>query len=150
MRWKQCDWRRRRSADDLVALQLIIDRSRMHLRQRRNLADDDEAFRLTLIGAAKNPILLRIGTSQYSMIRSIRCRSCEAAGSGAQPRKDHVKIPGAVAQRDADAAKRVKHHYGVSSLRWRRAFAAGHRQRRMAGTPPQRSGPLTLPFIARP
>jgi hypothetical protein len=28
------------------------------------------------------------------MIRAIRCRSCEAAGSGAQSRKDHVKIPG--------------------------------------------------------
>ena len=117
----------RRSADDLAALQLIIDKSRAHLRQRCNLADDDEAFHLALIGAAKNPILLRIGKSLYLMTRFIRCSYFEAAGSGAQSIKDHVKILEAVAQRDAaHAAKLVKRHYAVSSQRWRRAFDAGH------------------------
>src|SRR5262245_61748115 len=50
---------RRRTAGDLVAMQAIIEGARKNLQDAANLADDDEAFHLALIGAAKNPILLR-------------------------------------------------------------------------------------------
>ena len=112
---------KRRTADDLAALQLIIERSRAHLRQGRNLADDDEEFHLALIGAAKNPILLRIGKSLYLMTHSVRRAYFEAAGSGAQSIKDHLKILETIAQRDAtQAARLMKRHYAGSSARWRK------------------------------
>jgi len=61
------------------------------------------------------------------MTRSIRCSDFEAAGSGAQSSKDHVRILKAVAQCDAaQSAKLVRRHYAVSSLRWRSVFDAGH------------------------
>ncbi len=116
---------RRRSPGDLADLASIIERSRTSLREGRNLAADDEAFHLALIAAAKNPILLRIGKSLYLMTRSIRHTYFEAAGSGAQSIKEHVRILAAVAQRDsAEAAKLLKRHYAGSSARWRKVYAA--------------------------
>ncbi len=113
----------RRSADDLVAMQLIIEKSRVHLRQGRNLADDDEAFHLALIRSAKNPILLRIGKSLYLLTHSVRRAYFEVAGSGAQSIKDHLKILETVAQRDAvQAARLIKRHYVGSSVRWRKVY----------------------------
>jgi len=118
---------KRRSHGDLAALHAIIDKSRAHLQEGRNLADDDEAFHLALIGAAKNPILLRISKSLYLMTRHVRRAYFEAVGSGAQSIKDHVKILDSVVQRDAArAAKLVQRHYAGSSALWRRVYAAGH------------------------
>jgi DNA-binding FadR family transcriptional regulator len=119
----------RRSAGDLDDLLAILERSRTNLRHGRNLADDDEAFHLALIGAAKNPILLRIGKSLYLMTRSVRHAYFEAAGSGAQSLREHARILDAVARRDATlAAKLVRRHYAGSSARWRRASASGRRR----------------------
>jgi GntR family transcriptional regulator, transcriptional repressor for pyruvate dehydrogenase complex len=116
---------KRRSSGDLDDLASIIERSRTHLREGRNLAVDDEAFHLALIAAAKNPILLRIGRSLYLMTRSIRQAYFEAAGSGAQSIKEHVRILDALAQRDsARAAKLLKRHYAGSSKRWTRIYDA--------------------------
>jgi DNA-binding FadR family transcriptional regulator len=115
---------KRRSPRDLATLQSIIERSRANLQDGCNLADDDEAFHLALIGAAKNPILLRIGKSLYLMTRTVRHAYFDAAGSGRQSIKDHVKILKTVAQRDAvQAAELLKRHYAGSSARWRRVHA---------------------------
>ena len=114
---------KRRSPEDVAAMQSIIEKSRKNLQDGRNLAEDDEAFHLTLIGAAKNPILQRIGKSLYLMTRSVRRNCFEAPGSGAQSIKEHVKILEAVARRDAAAAaKLMKRHYVGSSARWRRVY----------------------------
>jgi GntR family transcriptional repressor for pyruvate dehydrogenase complex len=112
---------RRRAPGDLATMQAIIEGARKNLRDRRNLADDDEAFHLALIDAARNPILLRIAKSLYLMTRSIRHSYFEAAGSGAQSIREHVKILEAVAQRDPGrAAKLLIRHYAGSSARWKR------------------------------
>ena len=112
---------KRRSPDDLAVLHSIIEKSRGNLREGRNLADDDEAFHLALIGAAKNPILVRIGKSLYLMTRSVRHTYFGTAGSGAQSIKEHVKILEAVARRDAaQATKLVRRHYAGSSACWRK------------------------------
>ena len=73
---------KRRTSDDIVAMQATIETSSVNLRSGRNLADDDEAFHLALIGAAKNPILLRISKSLYLITRSVRLAYFEAAGGG--------------------------------------------------------------------
>ena len=123
---------RRRTPADLAAMQTIIARARANLQDKGNLADDDEAFHLALIGAAKNPILLRIAKSLYLMTTSVRRAYFEAAGSGAQSIREHVRILEAVAQRDAGrAAKLLRRHYAGSSARWRRAYAAGHAEHRL-------------------
>jgi GntR family transcriptional regulator, transcriptional repressor for pyruvate dehydrogenase complex len=118
---------KRRTPADLLIMQDIIERSRKNLRDGCNLADDDEAFHLALIEAAKNPILLRIGKSLYLMTRCIRHTYFEAAGSSAQSIKEHSKILQAVTQRDATrAAWLLQRHYAGSSARWRRLFALDH------------------------
>lgn len=118
----------RRTSDDLAAMRSIIERSRESLRDGRNLADDDEAFHLALIGAAKNPMLLRIAKSLYLMTRSVRHAYFQTSGSGPQSIKEHVKILDAVEGRDPGrAAKLLKRHYAGSSARWKRVHEeAGH------------------------
>jgi GntR family transcriptional repressor for pyruvate dehydrogenase complex len=114
---------KRRTPGDLAGMQLIIDSSRESLRDGRNLADDDEAFHLALIGAAKNPILLRVSKSLYLMTRSVRIAYFEVAGSGPQSIKEHMRILDSIVRRDAaQAAKLVKRHYAGSSARWRRCI----------------------------
>ena len=118
---------KRRTPADLMIMQAIIERSRKNFGEGCNLADDDEAFHLALIAAAKNPILLRISKSLYLMTRSIRHSYFAAAGSGAQSIKEHSKILQAVTQRDAPrAARLLQRHYAGSSARWRSVFALDH------------------------
>jgi GntR family transcriptional regulator, transcriptional repressor for pyruvate dehydrogenase complex len=113
----------RRSSEDLAAMRRTIEVSSANLRHGRNLADDDEAFHLALIAAAKNPILLRISKSLYLMTGSVRLAYFEAAGSGAQSIKDHMRILQSIARRDAaGATKLMKRHYAGSSARWRKVY----------------------------
>jgi len=117
---------RRRTSGDLAVMQAIIEGARKNLRNERNLADDDEAFHLALIGAAKNPILLRISKSLYLMTRSVRYAYFQTSGSGVQSIREHVKILDAVEERDPGrAAKLLKRHYAGSSTRWKRVHEEG-------------------------
>jgi len=118
---------KRPTPSDLAAMQSIIEKSFTNLRDGRNLADDDEAFHLALIGAAKNPILLRIGKSLYLMTRTVRRAYFEAAGSRPHSIKEHKRILEVVAQRDgARAAKLMRRHDAGSSARRPRVYASGH------------------------
>ena len=118
---------KRRTAGDIAAMQAIIEASSVNLRDGRNLADDDEAFHLALIAAAKNPILSRICRSLYLMTRSVRLAYFEVAGSGAQSIKEHLRILESIARRDsAEAANLMKRHYAGSSARWRKVYLAIH------------------------
>jgi len=117
---------RRRTPADLAAMRAIIERARKNLRNERNLADDDEAFHLALVGAAKNPILLRITNSLYLMTRSVRHAYFQTSGSGAQSIREHAKILDAIEERDPGrAAKLLKRHYASSSTRWKRVHGEG-------------------------
>lgn len=116
----------RRTPGDLDALQLIIETSSANLRDGHNLADDDEAFHLAIIAAAKNPILQRISKSLYLMTRSVRLAYFEATGSGSQSIKEHRRILASIAKRDAaQAATLMRRHYLGSSARWRKVRLAG-------------------------
>lgn len=82
---------------------------------------------MALIGAAKNPILLRISKSLYLMTRTVRHAYFEATGSGPQSIREHARILESVAKRNAaEAAKLMKRHYAGSSARWRKAHKLGH------------------------
>jgi len=117
---------RRRTSEDLAAMQAIIEEARKNLQDQANLADDDEAFHLALIAAAKNPILLRIAKSLYLMTRCVRQAYFEMPGSGAQSIREHMKILGAVVEREPGrAAKLLQRHYAGSSARWKRVHAEG-------------------------
>ena len=116
---------KRRTAADLSALQVIIGESRRSLRQGRNLADDDEAFHLALIAAAKNPILSRIAKSLYLMTRSVRRAYFAAPGAAENSIEEHERILASVAQRDNErAARLMKKHYVGASARWKKTHAA--------------------------
>jgi GntR family transcriptional repressor for pyruvate dehydrogenase complex len=118
---------KRRTSGDIVGMQAIIEASSVNLRDGRNLADDDEAFHLALIAAAKNPILLRISKSLYLMTRSVRRAYFEVAGSGAQSIKEHMRILQSITRREAaEAADLMRRHYAGSSARWRKVYLSVH------------------------
>lgn len=117
---------RRRTRADLDALRAIIDNSRRSLQEGRNLSDDDEAFHLALVAAAKNDILLRMAKSLYLMTRSVRRAYFQAHGHASVSIEEHVGLLQSVERRSPEqAATLMKKHYAGSSARWRRAFAAG-------------------------
>lgn len=111
----------RRTAADLDVMRTAIDKSRVSLRKGQNLADDDEAFHLALIAAAKNPILLRIAKSLYLMTRSVRIAYFDLPGAAKSSPDEHERIVESLAARDtARAVRLIRQHYRSSSTRWRK------------------------------
>ncbi|MET0569138.1 MAG: FCD domain-containing protein [Hyphomicrobiaceae bacterium] len=119
---------KRRTRADLVAMREIIDVSREHLERGVNLADDDEAFHLALIAAAKNDILLRMAKSLYLMTRAVRQAYFDAPGHAAPSVAEHDLLLDSVEARDSErAAQFMRKHYAGSSARWRKVHAAVQR-----------------------
>jgi DNA-binding FadR family transcriptional regulator len=111
---------KRRTAADLATLRAAIDNSRRSLRRGRNLADDDEAFHLALIAAARNPILTRIAKSLYLMTRSVRRAYFAVPGNADYSIEEHVRILESVEKRNSTrAARLMRKHYAGSTARWR-------------------------------
>lgn len=112
---------KRRTRADLVAMRTIIDASRHNYSKGRNLADDDEAFHLALIAAAKNDILLRMTKSLYLMTHSVRRRYFEALGHAALSIVEHERLVQSVEMRDGElAVSLMRKHYAGASARWKR------------------------------
>jgi DNA-binding FadR family transcriptional regulator len=117
---------KRRTRTDLDALRALIDSSRRSLDEGRNLADDDEAFHLALIAAAKNDVLLRMAKSLYLMTRSVRRTYFQTHGHAWTSIVEHIGLLESIERRDSDlAAALMKKHYTASSARWRKAYANG-------------------------
>jgi DNA-binding FadR family transcriptional regulator len=118
---------RRRTRSDLDAMAAIIDTSGRHLADGRNLADDDEAFHLALIAAAKNEVLLRMAKSLYLMTRSVRFAYFQAQGHASISIKEHEQILESIERGDAEASARLmRKHYAASTARWRKICRARH------------------------
>jgi DNA-binding FadR family transcriptional regulator len=116
---------RRRTRSDLDAMAAVIDRSCGHFSEGRNLADDDEAFHLALIAAAKNEVLLRVAKSLYLMTRSVRFAYFQAQGHASISIRGHEQILESIERGDAEAsAKLMRKHYAASTARWRKICSA--------------------------
>lgn len=112
---------RRRTSTDLNAMTAILNTSRRHLAEGRNLSDDDAAFHLALIAAAKNDILLRVAKSLYLMTRSVRFAYFQARTHAGASIVEHEQLLESIARRDAEtAAALMRKHYATSSARWRK------------------------------
>lgn len=112
---------RRRTRADLNAMAAIIDGSRRHLADGQNLADDDEAFHLALVAAAKNDVLLRVAKSLYLMTRSVRFAYFQARDHAAVSIAEHEQLLESIERRDAETSTMLmKKHYVASSARWRK------------------------------
>lgn len=119
---------KRRTRADLAAMREIIDVSREHLERGMNLADDDEAFHLALIAAAKNDILLRMTKSLYLMTRAVRQAYFDMPGHAAPSVAEHDLLLDSVEARDSErAVQLMRKHYAGSSARWKRVHAAVQR-----------------------
>jgi GntR family transcriptional regulator, transcriptional repressor for pyruvate dehydrogenase complex len=115
---------RRRTLTDLDAMRAAVERSRASQRRDTNLADDDEAFHLALIAAAKNQILSRIAKSLYLITRTVRRAYFEMPGTAPTSIEEHERILESVALRDSTrAVRQLKRHYAGSSARWQKAYA---------------------------
>lgn len=111
---------RRRTRLDLDAMTAVIDQSRHHLMQKQNLADDDEAFHLALIAAAKNDVLLRVAKSLYLMTRSVRFAYFQVRAHAPVSIAEHEQIFESIERRDPKtSAALMRKHYAASSARWR-------------------------------
>ena len=112
----------RRTAADLDVMRAIIDKSRISLREGKNLADDDEAFHLALIAAAKNPVLLRIAKSLYLITRSVRIAYFDLPGAAKSSLPQHERMLESLEAGDqARAVDLMRQHYRLSTRYWRRA-----------------------------
>ncbi len=111
----------RRTARDLNLMQAAIDAFRISANEGRNLADDDEAFHLALISAAKNPVLSRIAKSLYLMTRSIRVAYFDIPGTSKGSIAEHEQILTALKSKDsARSVNLLRGHYRRSSALWRK------------------------------
>ncbi len=111
----------RRTARDLKLMQAVIDAFRISAHEGRNLADDDEAFHIALISAAKNPILSRIAKSLYLMTRSIRVAYFDIPGASKGSIAEHEQILKALRSKDgARSVSLLREHYRRSSALWRK------------------------------
>jgi DNA-binding FadR family transcriptional regulator len=116
---------RRRTRSDLDAMVATIDRSKRHFADGRNLSDDDEAFHLALIAAAKNEVLLRMAKSLYLMTRSVRFAYFQAPSHGSISIREHRQLLESIERSDADgSAKLMRKHYAASTARWRKTCGA--------------------------
>jgi DNA-binding FadR family transcriptional regulator len=112
----------RRTAADLDVMRAVIDKSRISLREGKNLADDDEAFHLALIAAAKNPVLLRIAKSLYLITRSVRIAYFDLPGAAKSSLPQHERMLESLEAGDqARAVDLMRQHYRLSTRYWRRA-----------------------------
>ena len=112
----------RRTAADIAGMRVLLDAARQNHAAGRNLADDDEAFHLALVAAARNPILLRLTKSLYLMTRSVRRAYFAMPGNAALSIAEHERLLASVEKRSATrAVALMKRHYAGSSARWRRA-----------------------------
>jgi DNA-binding FadR family transcriptional regulator len=120
---------RRRTRSDLDAMAAIIERSCGHLAEGRNLADDDEAFHLALIAAAKNEVILRMAKSLYLMTRSVRFAYFQAQGYASISIREHEQLLDSIERSDAESAGRLmRRHYAASTARWRKICNARARR----------------------
>jgi DNA-binding FadR family transcriptional regulator len=86
-----------------------------------NLADDDEAFHLALIGVTRNEVLLCMTKSLHLMTRAVRRAYFNAAGNPSLSIIERERILRSVADHDGEKAPRLmRKHYAGSSARWRK------------------------------
>jgi GntR family transcriptional repressor for pyruvate dehydrogenase complex len=112
----------RRTAADLASMRAVIDKSRISLREGKNMADDDEAFLLALIAAAKNPVLLRMAKSLYLITRSVRNTYFELPGAAKSSVPQHERMLESLEECDhVRAVDLMREHYRLSTRYWRRA-----------------------------
>lgn len=110
----------RRTDEDLQSLRRIIDLSRDHHAAGRNLADDDEAFHLALVAAAKNAILLRMTRALYLMSRRVRRMYFDLPGHAEVSIGQHEAILATLVSGDVPSAvQAIETHYSESTVRWR-------------------------------
>jgi DNA-binding FadR family transcriptional regulator len=86
------------------------------------MADDDEAFHLALIAAAKNPVLLRMAKSLYLITRSVRNTYFELPGAAKSSVPQHERMLESLEECDhVRAVDLMREHYRLSTRYWRRA-----------------------------
>ena len=102
---------KRRTGDDLVHLQAIVERTRMRLAERRSIIDLDEAFHLGVVAAAHNPVFLQIVHAFYRLSKPRRGVYFADLKRCSRSHREHQAILRAISARDLGAARAAMYRH---------------------------------------
>jgi GntR family transcriptional repressor for pyruvate dehydrogenase complex len=97
----------RRTDEDLVNLQGILDTCEELIEKGESIAEQDAIFHLALVEAGHNQVYLRLVNSFYLTSRKRRNQFFDSVEQSIRSHADHLKLFKALKQRDVDAATRV-------------------------------------------
>ncbi len=94
----------RATAEDMDALEEILERQARRVRAREVTVEEDHAFHYRIATAAKNQVVLRIIDVLMDLLRESRERSLQVGGRAEKSLRGHRRILDAIRQRDPDGA----------------------------------------------
>ncbi len=94
----------RATAEDMEALEEILERQARRVRAREVTVEEDHAFHYRIATAAKNQVVLRIIDVLMDLLRESRERSLQVGGRAEKSLRGHRRILDAIRQRDPDGA----------------------------------------------
>lgn len=116
----------RRTREDLAALRCVLDETARVLASGGNIADQDQAFHLALVGASHNSVLTRVLNAFYRLTLPRRRAFFADPKRGALSANDHRRIVEAIARRDSGLGiALMERHLGNARIYWREVLGPG-------------------------
>ncbi|MGO8914302.1 MAG: FadR/GntR family transcriptional regulator [Stellaceae bacterium] len=115
----------RRDDGDLAALDGILESTAAVIAAKGNIAEEDNAFHLALVGAAHNAILVRVLNAFYELTLPRRRLYFARPQRGKASHKQHEQIVAAVKARDVERGIALMHHHMETARSYWRAELAG-------------------------
>jgi len=115
----------RRDQKDLAELERVLRQTETVLREKGNIAEEDNAFHLALVGAAHNAILVRVLNAFYELTLPRRRLYFARLQRGRASHRQHEEIVDAVGSRDAARGIELMHlHMETARSYWRSELSA--------------------------
>lgn len=115
----------RRDDSDLAALDRILGETAAVLKAKGNIAEEDNAFHLALVGASHNAILVRVLNAFYELTLPRRRLYFARLQHGKVSHKQHEQIVDAVRRRDVERGIAIMHAHMEAARSYWRAELAG-------------------------
>lgn len=110
----------RRTREDLAALRRVVDETARVLAESGNIADQDQAFHLALVGASHNSVLTRVLNAFYRLTLPRRRAFFADPKRGRLSAEDHRRIVEAITRRDSGLGiALMERHLGNARIYWR-------------------------------
>ncbi len=114
----------RRDDNDLAALERVLLATAAVIKAKGNIAEEDNAFHLALVGAAHNAILVRVLNAFYELTLPRRRLYFARLLRGKASHRQHEQIVDAIRRRDVARGIELMHrHMETARTYWRAELA---------------------------